>query len=141
MNLIIQNKSNIELTDFCNFIINKMQEYLPSIIDERKLVKFNEYLNNNYQIRFTYKAYTLSVKSLLISGVYNLVCKKHGNDYIIEIDRNVNIPNTYIKLIDIIKLVNYGNLSLQAYPIYDELMNKFANDLDMLYEQYINGDQ
>lgn len=115
-----------------------MQKYMEIYLDERQLARFDAFLNNESIIMFTDKASRyVSTRNILIGGVYNLIVEKVQNSYNIKIDPNINIPNTYAKFIDVIKLVNNGNLSLAAYPIYTDMMNHFAENLQDYYGDYL----
>lgn len=140
MNLEIKNIENLDLDEFCEYLIERMQEYIVTSIDERQLERFDEYLNNTDTIRFTggRKGY-ISAKEILINSTYNLITKKVDNEYNIEIDKNKYIYNTNAKFIDIVKLINYGNLSLAPYPIYDRMMNEFAENIQELWDDFIKG--
>ena len=138
MNLIINNKDNLELDIFCEILISLMQNYIQTKLDENQLIRFDSYLNNNNIIIFNNNIKRfISTKEILIGSVYNLKVIRDQNKYIIELDPNVNIPNTYAKFIDIVKLINYGNLTLAAYPIYTNMMNYFADNLQDYYDIYL----
>lgn len=138
MNLIIDQELDLDLSEFCDFVIKYIQENLPKSLDERKLLRYDDYINNNIKIDFAYdKKRILSSKELLISSTYNLIKRKFSKYYMIEIDPNIYIKDTNIKLVDIIKLINYGSLTLQPYPIYSNIMEEIAEDLDTLYEQFL----
>ena len=138
MNLIIDQELDLDLSDFCDFIIKYIQENLPRNLDERKLLRYDDYINNNIKIDFAYnERRILSSKELIISSTYNLIKRKFSKYYMIEIDPNIYIKDTNIKLVDIIKLINYGSLTLQPYPIYSNIMEEIAEDLDTLYEQFL----
>lgn len=138
MNLIIDQELDLDLSDFCDFIIKYIQENLSRSLDERKLLRYDDYINNNIKIDFAYnKRRILSSKELIISSTYNLIKRKFSKYYMIEIDPNIYIKDTNIKLVDIIKLINYGSLTLQPYPIYSNIMEEIAGDLDTLYEQFL----
>jgi hypothetical protein len=79
----------------------------------------------------------ISAKNILIGAVYNLRIRDTFNNIIIEINPNAMIPNTSAKFIDIVKLINYGNLSLQEYPIMDQIMNYFAININSYYNKYL----
>ena len=73
-------------------------------------------------------------------GLYYLIYYKTNNSYIIEIDNNSNIPNSTTKIISLCNLINYGNISLNAYPIFDKAMNIIAEDLPNLYAKFLKGE-
>ena len=138
MNLVIDNPDNLDLDIFCEVLIKSMQNYLASEIDEDQLIRFDAFLNNNNIINYVDKSNRLlSTKAILIGSSYNLIVVKNKTNYTIELDPNVNIPNTYAKFIDMVKLINYGNLGLPAYPIYDNMMNYFADNIEDYFKIYL----
>lgn len=142
MNLHISNEDELGLDGFCNWLIQQMQIYMQSNIDERQLARFDAFIFNNQILKTTDKTDRyISCKSILIGSTYNLIVEKTANDYTICINPNINIPNTYNKFSDIISLIDSGNLSLPSYPIYSTMMEFFAKDLQLYYEEYIRSEE
>ena len=114
-----------------------MQDYMKSETRKnyKRLAKYNEFIDENVA-RIDDKETILPIRDILILSTYYLTYKQLPNSYVIELNPNVNVPNTYAKFIDIVKLVNYGNLSLPAYPIYDEMMDYFADKIVYFYKEY-----
>lgn len=138
MELIIDNPDNLDLNNFCSYLISEMIDYMENTINDSQLIRFNEYINNNLNIRFIDKLpRLLKSRNILITAVQTLYYVKQGNDYIIKINPNNFIPNTYAKFIDIVSLINYGNIQLQSYPIIDEMFDYFANNLNQYYNDYL----
>ena len=130
-----------DLTNFCNWLIPKIQEYFIDSINVKKLELYNIYLNGNKVILFDYGGKRiLSAKNILIGGIYNLIVKRTINKFIIEINPNIFIPNTSAKFIDIVKLINFGNMSLQGYPVVTETMDYFANNINKYYNEFLEED-
>lgn len=138
MELTIDNPDNLNLDAFCSYLISEMVDYIDSTIDSNQLIRFDEYINNNLNIRFIDKLpRLLKSKNILIAAVQTLYYIKQGNDYIIKINPNNFAPNTYAKFIDIVSLINYGNMQLQSYPIIDEMFDYFADNLNQYYNEYL----
>lgn len=138
MNLVINNPESVDLTEFCNWLIIHMQEYIRKYLNEKHLIRVNEYLNTDLTFKTIYQVLTpLSAKDILIGSTYNLRVKKQLDRYIIEINPNITIPNTSAKFINIVKLINDGNLIINGYPIYDEMMQYFANNIDYYFNEYL----
>lgn len=138
MELRIKNPAKLELSNFCNYLINKMVTYISNTINDRQLIRFDKHINNNLKIKFIDKfPRLLKSRDVLITAVQTLYYIKQGNDYIIKINPNNFIPNTYAKFIDIVSLINYGNMQLQSYPIIDEMFDYFADNLNQYYNDYL----
>ena len=134
MDLIID-KSESDLKPFCQYLISKMQSYMKTSIDDKQLIRFDSYLNNNDILHGRY----IQVKNILIGSTYHLIVNEYEDYYKISVDPDAIIPNTYAKFIDIIKLVNFGNLMLAPYPIYDTMMDYFAENLTEYYINFLQG--
>ncbi|WP_300924727.1 hypothetical protein [uncultured Clostridium sp.] len=95
-------------------------------------------MNENKLILFNYNEYRIiSAKNILLGGIYNLRVRISGNNSFIEIDPSVIIPNTSAKFIDIVKLINFGNLDLQGYRIISDTMEYFAENINLFYNQFL----
>lgn len=130
--------SDKDITNFCLWLIPKIKEYFVNSIDDRKLEKYNIYLNANKIVLFDYSEKRLiSARSILIGAIYNLHLKHNLNHYVIEINPNSTIPSTSAKFTDIVKLINFGNMSLQGYQIVSDTMNYFANNINNYYNSYL----
>lgn len=66
----------------------------------------------------------------------NLKVGKNGNSYEIFIDPNINAPGIPAKLVDVCALVNYGNLALLPYPIFDIMIDTLGDQISSLYIKY-----
>lgn len=140
MKLEIINYSSLmdDLDDFCECLVELMQEFMLDEIDEDQLFRFDAFLNNEDCIRFVDGGrHFVSSKDILIGSVYNLIITKTPDSYVIELDSNAIIPNTYAKFIDIVSLINFGNLNVSPYPIYSDMMDYFAENLTTYIYSYL----
>lgn len=138
MNLLIDNKDKLNLDQFCIWLIDFMQKHILEFIDEKRLVPFDDYINTNNIIRWHFKEERpIKTKDIIIGSLYNLEVNKINNKYNIVINPNSYIPNSYSRYIDLARLVNYGNLQLAPYHLFDEFMQYFADNITVLYNEYI----
>ena len=126
-----------EALKFCEWLIPKIQEYLYASIDDRILARFDAYLNSSDIIQWQFQPQIIRTKNILIGASYNLIVKKYPTYYDIVINPNINIPNSYAKFIDIVSLIDKGNLMLQPYPIFSDTMEYFAENIDMYFKDFI----
>ena len=129
-----------EIYNFCNWLIPRIQEYLYANIDDEKLARFDAYLNSNNTNRWQIIPQIVRTKNILIGAVYNLIVKSYGNYFDIQIDPNINIPNSFAKFIDIVSLVDKGNLLLAPYAIFSDTMNYFADNINIYFKEFIEGE-
>lgn len=138
MELIITSKGGKDLTAFCNWLTPQIQEYFINTINPKKLELANIYLNGfKLKIFNCSEDVNISVIKLLIEAINNLILRRNTKTFTIEIDPNISIGNSPAKFIDIVRLVNFGNMSLPAYPILSDTMNYFANNLQYYYNKFL----
>lgn len=140
MQLVIENPKGLRLDSFCEWLIPKISEALYSNIDSKKLIPFNNYINKYNIVNWTLYRRPIMCSEIIYLGMNYLVYHKTNNSYIIEIDSNINIPNSTTKIISLCNLINYGNMSLNAYPIFDKATDIIAEDLPNLYAKFLKGD-
>lgn len=133
MNLVIDSK--VDISDFCEWLIKEhITPYIVTHINQKKAQRFDDIINKSI---VTMPKRVLFADEILLASAYNLVVSKSNNSYIIRLDSNIFIPNTNAKFISIIELINYGNLSVQAYPIYTETFNYFADNISEYFNTYL----
>lgn len=129
MELRIINEENLELSGFCEWLLPKIKDYIVENINIRKLQKFNGVKWGDYKINNLYP--------WVIETLNFLEIKKRQQDYIIQINSTAKVGD--ISVINLAKFINYGNLEISGYPIYDEAFNFFANNLQYYYSMYQEG--
>ena len=133
MNLIIESK--VDITDFCEWlVVEHITPYIATHINQKKAQRFDDIINK-YIV--TLPKRMLFTDDIILASAYNLIVSKEDDNHIIRIDSNAFIPNTNAKFISIAELINYGNLSTQAYPIYTETFNYFADNIDKYFNMYL----
>lgn len=130
MNLIIEKCSKLNLKKFIEqVIIPKSIKIFYSIVDRKRYIPFQLFLEEKYNKK-------INLDHILAVALKTLTFKKIGDDYIIQIDSNIKSPEIPAKLIDICALVNYGNLALNPYPIFDIVMERLSKEVPSLYIEY-----
>ena len=138
MRLTIVNLRNLDLRDFIqSFLIPKIQEYFMSVVDCRRSQKIDDYIGT---INLSLYNRKISMREVLVASIFNLVYTRYKDGkYVISIDPVKKLPNTKAKIIELAHMINYGTLSSPAYPIFDQVFNKFSTMLPDLYNEYIRG--
>ena len=54
-------------------------------------------------------------------------------------DNNATVYGTLIKTIDIFNLINYGNIVVKPYPIFDYMQNYYNSNIEELFDNYSFG--
>lgn len=137
MTLTVDNPDRLDLDGFISEkLIPEIQEVFPSMINDGKLISVNDFVNNT--LKLSLQGRWIDVKDVLLSAIYNLVyTEMPDGSYVISIDSNQIVPDTRAKIIEVAQLVNYGNMSVPSYPIFDEVFNFFADNLNDLYIEYV----
>ena len=136
MTLIVDNK-DINL-HFIKFIKRKMLEHISLILNFKKLTPFDEYfkseefnkLSNNVRV---------SSKKVIVLGMTNLIHKRYETNTHIFINPNILFPGTDIKLVDLCKIINYGNMSIEGYPIFTDTFEHFSKNINKYIDRSIAG--
>ena len=130
MQLIIDECSNKDLKKFIySVVIPRAIRLFYSRLDRKRCEPFQLYLEEKYSKK-------INLDHILSVSLKNLMVKKSGCEYIIHIDSNIKAPEIPAKLIDICALINYGNLALNPYPIFDIVMDRLSEEIPSLYTQY-----
>lgn len=137
MTLTVDNPDRLDLDGFISEkLIPEIQEIFPSMINDGKLISVNDFVNNT--LKLSPQGRWINVKDVLLSAIYNLTyTEMPDGSYVISIDSNQIVPDTRAKIIEVAQLVNYGNMSVPSYPIFDEVFNFFADNLNDLYIEYV----
>lgn len=136
MKLQINHKCSRE---FILYICNIIRAYILTNIDYEQ-VKGIETIINLDTSKLLFGTKFVSIKSLIISATQNLRIQKVNNSYyVIDINPNVVVPNTKLKLLDVCKLINYGNLLCKGYPIFTCAFNNIKNNYNAIYNSYLIG--
>ena len=134
MRLIIENSYNEDLKSFINdIIIPACSQILYSIIDRKYLKHFDTYLSNKYKTN-------ISSDHIIRIALKNLIIYNHQDNYQITINPNIFVPGINAKLYDLCALINYGNMEIHPYPIFDKAMEKLSSFVPMLYRKYKFGE-
>lgn len=121
-----------------NFIKWLIQEILYTFIlhvDRNKLKAWDEYLNkvvfkDNKLIK------NISTYNILYTGLRTLQIQKTDSKYIISFDKFARVTNSRAKLYSIIKLITFGNMEINGYPIVLDLFNEFADNISEYASKY-----
>lgn len=133
MRLIIDNYYKEDLKPFIqDIVIPTIGQLLYSSLDRQHLERFDRYLSNKYDTK-------IDCKQIIKLALNNLIIYNHHDSYQITINPNTFINGINAKLYDICALINYGNLELAPYPIFDNTMDRLASFIPQLYRQYMFG--
>ena len=139
MNLIIEDSKELLGKDFADWLIRRLKINFYLKLDTKKLIKWDEYLNNAEEFKTIYSK-PISSKEILTNGINNLVCDTPPLKLIIHINRNMFVSGLdRVKLETICKLINYGNTSITGYPILLNLFKEVESNIDNYIDMYVHG--
>lgn len=107
---------------FIKFLIKKLVGLLCEKVNLKKLKDFDNYLKEK-------KIKKVKGKKVFFLAINHIVYKNSK----IQINESILYPGTDYKLIDLCKLLNYGNLEFEGYPIFSTVFD-FISDNIKKYE-------
>ena len=129
MRLIIDNPDNLDLKDFCLYIIEKLT-YEINYIQINNQVKD---LWNNY-LKLVFSDENLTLQKVLKLFFNNQTYYKQKNNYIITVNNKIKIDD--IPIDRIAQTIISGTLDIKGYDIFSEVYARIASQIDSLYEQW-----
>lgn len=143
MNLTINNPEGLILDEFIyKSVIPEIEITFILKLDPSRCANWTNYfkiVDLGWKKYKNNKIIIPSAYDILVAGIKNLRCLNLKDKYIIEINPNEIAPKTFAKLIDICALVNYGNLSMPPYPIFEDTFKDIVTKLPNLYQEYMEG--
>lgn len=119
-------------SDFINYLIQILRYKIKVIC----LYSYNDSLNN-LLLFITNNQYSL--QKIVNISINNIVTYRYNDSSIITIDNNTVLPNTDFKLVDICKLINYGNLDISGTMIYTNAFKYVNDNINNLYKRFSYG--
>lgn len=136
MTLIVDNK-NTNL-HFILYLKKRMLRHVAIILNPKRLVPYDEYFNTDEFKRISDGA-EISSRRIIMLGMTNLIHKKYESNTHIFINPNIVYPGTSLKVVDLCKVINFGTMSVDAYPIFSETFEHFYKNINKYLESCIIG--
>lgn len=137
MIITIPNEKDFE-SDFFEWLIEKIRVDIQAKMKDEKFIKVDEYINKNNYFATPLKK-NFSSKEILYAALYHLVVRNYWDRTIITFDESATIPNTFTKFTTVLRLINFGTVSILGYPIITDEFSYIEKNLDELYEIYEEG--
>lgn len=103
----------------------------------KELLKiFNDSFNRKRFIRID-KEFNIDSLNIIKFALNNLCVNEHPNSYSISINKNLKFDHQ--PLDSLINLITYGNRSCKGYAIILDVFNYIANNIDILYREWLDG--
>ena len=136
MTLIVDNKDIVP--SFISYLKTRLLRHICLILDLSKLKPFDEYFHSLEFLEISNDV-LISSKRLILLAMSNLQHKRYESTTHIFINPNVTYPGTELKLVDLCKVINYGTMSVEGYPIYTETFIHFSRIIRKYVEKCSMG--
>lgn len=134
MKLIIQNPTQLDLTDFCEYLIDYFQNISVGQLNlNAKLISnWNRYLQVIFpEIEGINLPYIIGL--FLDNQTYN----SNQNSFFLEVNKNIKIEG--IPLERLVQTIEAGALDIKRYPIFTNIYKRVADILPILYKNWRGG--
>ena len=126
--------------DLLEYLKDKLREYFNSIVDYDKLVPFEIYINELPKYKSLFKKY-ITAYEICNAALYNIEILSTSQTHVLRINPVEKLLNTPIKIEELCKLINNGNLYLKAYPIFTKIFQYAQRNVDKIYSEYTLGEK
>lgn len=135
---IIDEKQLLGL-EFGNWLVKQVQQAILLRINPKKLKKWDKYFNDSEQYR-SISGSDIKAEQIVLAGIDALQCVGTEGKLSIRIRPNQFVPNLDRVVIDTTcKLINYGNVSIQGYPIFSDTFTNISENIDEYIDMYVGG--
>lgn len=139
MRLSIQDPNNELDREFGLWLISRIQDYLRSHIDPKKLIPWNKFFNEAEEVPRLYRS-RISAERILELGAANLSVKKIPNKLEIFMLKNKFVPGLDRVSVDTAcRLITFGNQSISGYPVLLTTLQHFVDNINHYVELYEEG--
>jgi hypothetical protein len=114
------------------------REFIPQVLTEYIITKYRDLSARNlnlYLERFNIKQ---SVRTILLYGIETLKITKDDKTYVLEIDKNNNLPQTAFSLDTIVNLITYGAADVKGYDLLIKAFQFVTKKITVLKKTYLS---
>lgn len=121
-------------SNFLDYLIKIIQDYVITHIDYRKFFRIHVFL-----VDVMFKGRQYSMPDIITILLYNITYVQYADYSIIRFNPNECLYGTDVKMIDVARLITYGNLFVKGNNIFIDAFTYVATYLDQLKEEFSNG--
>lgn len=137
--IIIDKHNSFDDIGFQKYVLFACKHILLSNLNKKKLQVWDEYLNSSNILNTESGDKKISSLSVFQEISNNFILQKfEDNLYELKIDENTKAKDIDIKLSNVCRLINFGNVEMRGYPIITDTLNYISDNINMLYMLY-NG--
>ncbi len=139
MRLEIEDKRNELDFKFGMWLIRQIQLEFRASLDKRKLVAWDTFFEESTDYNSLYGT-KISTFDILTSSIKYLICLDTPDKIIIQLNPNQFVPGLdRVKIDSIVRLITFGNQSIQGYPIFANVLQHFADNIGEYIDMYVEG--
>ena len=142
MFLRIENPDGLDLSDFCNYLIDLIIDYAnnPNNVNTALADKWTEYFNS------TDLGWVRDVSDNAISPSFYVIVNLYFDElyyyelngaYFITSDPNQLLNSTRLTIDSLATMINDGTIGMKGYSYFDQVFNYFAGNLKSIFENYV----
>lgn len=135
MQLTIINNDDLDLDEFCNWLVSRMREQMIESLPLEKLSVRDEKLN---------KAVTLTMPQTLTAVVVIKIAinnikwsKPIGSTYKIAIDEKPKLYGTKNTVYELAKYLEFGGIGIEPLNFFRPIFNEYGKDIQKYYNKYL----
>lgn len=137
MQILILNEDNLNLNQFCLFLIDKIKKEFILKLQPYRYEQIKKYLNQEGVIDFIGAVRKIEPIIILKQIINNLQYRKQSNnEYIIDLNATIRLYGTNTLVLDIVKLIEYGNSELFPIPLIRNIFRNIEENLTELYMEF-----
>lgn len=141
MYLKIENPDGLDLSDFLNFLIEEIKKVAinPKNYDGDLAKLWGEYFANTdlgWPKDQLNQPVAPSFRYIINEFFSNLKVLKAEGSYTICVDNTLLLGLSSVTIVNIASIINYGTLTLKAYPYFDMVFDLFAENLPQIYSTW-----
>lgn len=137
MQLVLYDEANKLPKLFPQWLLRRIKTNLVHNMNTAKINLWNDVLNEQYK---EFKLYPLSLKAdrIIRLGIDHVIISSTDDTVIYHIDSNVFVPGLdRVKVSEICKLINYGTLSQEGFPLFTQTFNEVENNFTYYISEYL----
>ena len=125
--------------DFAQYIKDvHISQWIGDNLDIEKLSPAQEYVDTTNEYKSIYTP-RIDLSRLCLSCSSIIKIEDYNTYFELVFDNNAIVYGTLIKTVDIFNLINYGNIVVKPYPIFDYMQNYYNSNIEELFDNYSFG--
>lgn len=139
MRIEINNPNDVLDLDFGKWLCKRVSMLIRYKMDWRKINFWSDYLTETKIFEPLYSDKIFADKFIL-QAANNLTCNRFPSLLCIEIDNKKYAEGlNQVKLIDVVKLITFGNQEKQGYSLIKDVFEEVAENINEYVNKYTDG--